>query len=131
MTRRPETDATKGSCALPLAKRVVSVVDTRTRRSDPFAARPSVGITLGNMRSKDDNTSVSQAIHIAINQGEIIELPRPGSGRPCLTVRDARRIAAAHTRYVEAGERQNARACRERLETGLPQILDRAYVTGP
>ena len=128
---RPETDATKGSCSLPLAKRVVSLVDTRTRKSDPFAARPSVGITLGNMRSKDDNTSVSQAIQIAINQGEIIELPRPGSGRPCLTVRDARRIAAAHTRYVEAGEKQNARACRDRLETGLPQILDREYVTGP
>ena len=39
MTGRPaaETDATAGSAALAIAQRAVSMVDTRTRRGDPFA----------------------------------------------------------------------------------------------
>jgi len=134
MTRsRPaaETDATRGSCALALAQRAVGVVDTRTRRSDPFAARTGVGITLAHTRSRDPNTTPSTAIDHAISMDELVALPRPRSGEACLTVRDARRVAACHARYRDAGETTNAEACEALLAEGLPTVLDKAYVTGP
>lgn len=126
-----ETDATKGACARSLSKHVTSVVDTRTRRTDPFASIHAVGTTLRYKRSRDANTTPSQAITLAVENDEVIRLPRPGSGRECLTVRDGRRIAACHRRYVNAGETHNADVCGELLETDLPTVLDREYVTGP
>lgn len=132
MTRpAAETDATKGSCARALAQRAVSMVDTRTRRGDPFASRTGVGITLAYTRSRDPNTTPSTAIDHACSMDELVALPRPGSGEACLTVRDARRIAACHTRYREAGEDQHVEACIELLEEGLPTVLDKEYVRGP
>lgn len=133
MTGRPaaETDATKGSCARALSQRAVGVVDARTRRSDPFAPRTSVGITLAYTRSRDPNTTPSTAMDHACKIEELVALPRPETGEACLTVRDARRVAACHTRYREAGEEQNAAACETLLGEGLPSVLDRAYVTGP
>ena len=133
MTGRPaaETDATAGSAALALAQRAVSTVDTRTRRGDPFASRSGVGITLAYSRSRDPNTTPSTAIDHARKMDELVALPRPQSGEACLTVRDARRIAACHARYREAGEAQNAEACAALLEEGLPEVLDKEYVTGP
>ena len=133
MTGRPaaETDATAGSAALALAQRAVSVVDTRTRRGSPFAARTSVGPTLACMRSRDPNTTPMTAIAHAIKMDELVALPRPETGRPCLTVRDARRVALCHTYYKRAGETQNTQACADLLESGLPSVLDKEYVTGP
>ena len=132
MTRpAAETDATAGSAALALAQRAVSTVDTRTRRDDPFTARTGVGITLACSRSRDPNTTPPTAIDHAIKMDELVALPRPGSGEACLTVRDGRRIAACMRRYQQAGETQNAQACADLLETGLPRVLDREYVTGP
>ena len=132
MTRpAAETDATAGSAALALAQRAVSTVDTRTRRGDPFASRSSVGITLAYSRSRDPNTTPSTAIDHARKMDELVALPRPRSGEPCLTIRDARRIAACHARYRDAGEAQNAEACAALLEEGLPEVLDKEYVTGP
>ena len=132
MTRpAAETDATKGSAALALAQRAVSMVDTRTRRDDPFASRSGVGITLAYARSRDPNTTPSTAIDHSCSLNELVALPRPGSGEACLTVRDARRIAACHARYRDAGETQNAEACAALLEEGLPEVLDKEYVTGP
>ena len=132
MTRpAAETDATAGSAALALAQRAVSTVDTRTRRDDPFTSRSGVGITLAYSRSRDPNTTPLTAIDHACKIDELVALPRPGSGEACLTVRDARRVAACHIRYREAGESQNAQACADLLEHGLPRVLDREYVTGP
>ena len=132
MTRpAAETDATAGSAALALAQRAVSVVDARTRRGSPFAARTSVGPTLACMRSRDPNTTPMTAIAHACKIDELVALPRPETGRPCLTVRDARRVALCHTYYKRAGETQNAQACADLLESGLPSVLDRGYVTGP
>ena len=132
MTRpAPETDATRGSAALALAQRAVSMVDTRTRKHDPFATRTGVGITLAYARSRDPNTTPSTAIDHARKIDELVALPRPRSGEPCLTIRDARRIAACHARYRDAGEAQNAEACAALLEEGLPEVLDKEYVTGP
>ena len=132
MTRAAtETDATAGSAALALAQRAVSTVDTRTRRDDPFTARTGVGITLACSRSRDPNTTPPTAIDHACKMDELVALPRPETGRPCLTVRDARRIAACMRRYQHAGETQNAQACADLLETGLPEVLDKEYVTGP
>ena len=133
MTGRPasETDATAGSAALALAQRAVGIVDTRTRRDDPFTARTGVGITLAYTRSRDPNTTPSTAIDHARKIDELVALPRPRSGEPCLTIRDARRIAACHARYRDAGEAQNAEACAALLEEGLPEVLDKEYVTGP
>ena len=133
MTGRPaaETDATAGSAALALSQRAVSRVDTRTRRDDPFTARTGVGITLAHSRSRDPNTTPSTAIDHACTIDELVALPRPGSGEACLTVRDGRRIAACMRRYQQAGETQNAQACAALLETGLPEVLDKEYVTGP
>ena len=133
MSGRPaaETDATRGSCALALAQRAVSTVDTRTRRDDPFAARSSVGISLAYSRSRDPNTTPSTAIDHARKMDELVQLPRPRSGEACLTVRDGRRVAACMRRYQQAGETQNAQACADLLEHGLPRVLDREYVTGP
>ena len=133
MTGRPtaETDATAGSAALALAQRAVSMVDTRTRRDDPFTARTGVGITLAYSRSRDPNTTPSTPIDHACKIDELVALPRPGSGEACLTVRDGRRIAACMRRYQQAGETQNTQACADLLEHGLPRVLDREYVTGP
>ena len=127
----PETDATEGSCALALAQRAVSVVDARTRRGSPFASRTSVGPTLACMRSRDPNTTPMTAIAHACKIDELVALPRPGSGEACLTVRDARRVALCHTYYKRAGETQNAQACADLLEHGLPTVLPKEYVTGP
>ena len=132
MTRpAAETDATAASAALALAQRAVSTVDTRTRRGDPFTARTGVGITLAHSRSRDPNTTPPTAIDHACKMDELVALPRPGSGEACLTVRDGRRVAACMRRYQQAGETQNAQACTDLLETGLPRVLDREYVTGP
>jgi len=132
MTRpAAETDATKGSCARALSQRAVGVVDARTRRSDPFVARTSVGITLAYTRSRDPNTTPSTAMDHAVKIEELVALPRPETGEACLTVRDARRVAACRARYREAGEEGNAAECLRLLEAGLPSVLDRAYVTGP
>ena len=132
MTTRPESDATRGACARALSQRAVGIVDARTRRADPFASRSAVTITLGNCRSRDDETTPGQALSIAIEQGELVALPRPGSGRACLTVRDRTRLAMCHTRYRQAGEDANAAACAERIEAGdVPKVLQREYVTGP
>ena len=131
MTSRPETDATEGSCALALSQRAVGIVDARTRRGSPFASRTSVGPTLACMRSRDPNTTPTTAIAHAIKMDELVALPRPETGRPCLTVRDARRVALCHTYYKRAGETQNTQACADLLEDGLPSVLDKEYVTGP
>ena len=129
--RAPETDATEGSCALALTQRAVKLVDARTRRDDPFTSRSGVGITLAYSRSRDPNTTPLTAIDHACKIDELVALPRPGSGEACLTVRDGRRIAACMRRYQQAGETQNAQACADLLETGLPSVLDREYVIGP
>ena len=133
MTRpAAETDATKGSCALALSQRATSKVDTLTRGDDPFAARPSVGSSLRYTRSRDADTSPAAAIRVAVEQGELVALPRPQSGRACLTVRDRTRLAMCHTRYRQAGEDANAAACAERIEAGdVPKVLEREYVRGP
>ena len=133
MTGRPaaETDATAGSAALALSQRAVGIVDTRTRRDDPFTARTGVGITLAYSRSRDPNTTPSTAIDHARKMDELVQLPRPRSGEACLTVRDGRRIAACMRRYQQAGETQNAQVCADLLEHGLPRVLDKEYVTGP
>ena len=132
MTRpAAETDATAGACALALSQRATSMVDTRTRRGDPFAARPAVGSTLRYTRSRDPDTTPGAAIRHAIRQGHLVALPRPASGRDCLTVRDARRIAACHARYREAGEAANADACATLLREGLTEVLEVGWVDGP
>ena len=132
MTRpAAETDATAGSAALALAQRAVGIVDTRTRRDDPFTSRSGVGITLAHSRSRDPNTTPPTAIDHAIKMDELVALPRPRSGEACLTVRDGRRVAACMRRYQQAGETQNTQACADLLETGLPRVLDKEYVTGP
>ena len=133
MTGRPaaETDATAGSAALAIAQRAVSTVDTRTRRGDPFASRSGVGGTLACPRSRDPNTTPSTAIDHACSLNELVALPRPQSGEACLTIRDARRIAACHARYRDAGEAQNAEACAALLGEGLPEVLEKEYVRGP
>jgi len=132
MTRpAAETDATKGGPARSLAERAISMVDTRTRKSDPFAARPSVGSSLRYSRSRDPETTPGQAIAIAIERDVLLPLPRPGSGRPCLTVRDGRRVAACCARYQAAGEPANVDACRDRLAAGLPTIHPHPEVRGP
>ena len=132
MTRpAAETDATAGSAALALSQRAVGVVDARTRRTDPFTERTGVGITLAYSRSRDPNTTPSTAIDHARKMDELVALPRPRSGEACLTVRDGRRVAACMRRYQQAGETQNAQACADLLEHGLPRVLDREYVTGP
>ena len=133
MTGRPaaETDATRGSAALALSQRAVGIVDTRTRRDDSFTSRTGVGITLAYSRSRDPNTTPSAAIDHARKMDELVQLPRPRSGEACLTVRDGRRVAACMRRYQQAGETQNAQACADLLEHGLPRVLDRKYVTGP
>ena len=133
MTGRPaaETDATRGSAALALSQRAVGIVDARTRRGSPFAARTGVGITLAYSRSRDPNTTPSTAIDHARKMDELVQLPRPRSGEACLTVRDGRRVAACMRRYQQAGETQNVQACADLLDHGLPRVLDREYVTGP
>ena len=131
MTARPESDATKGTCALALSQRATSIVDARTRRSDPFADRSAVMITLSNCRSRDDDTTPGAAVKHAIRQNHLVALPGPASGEPCLTVRDARRIAACHTSYQRAGESRHAAECQELLESGLPRVLGVAWVRGP
>ena len=132
MTRpAAETDATAGSAALALSQRAVGIVDARTRRTDPFTERTGVGITLAYTRSRDPNTTPSTAIDHARKVDELVQLPRPGSGEACLTVRDGRRVAACMRRYQQAGETQNTQACVDLLDHGLPRVLDREYVTGP
>ena len=132
MTRPAEaTDATKGACALALSQRATSKVDTLTRTSDPFADRAGVMSSLRYTRSRDADTRPSAAVEHAIGQGHLLALPRPGSGRPCLTVRDGRRVAACHRRYKAAGETTNVEACEALLADGLPTVLDVAWVTGP
>lgn len=131
MTTRPDSDATKGSAALALSQRATSIVDARTRRSDPFADRSAVAITLSNCRSRDDDTTPGAAIRHAIRQDHLVALPRPGSGRDCLTVRDARRIAACHTHYRRAGEEDHAATCAAMLREGLPDVLGVEWVRGP
>ena len=133
MTRpAAETDATEGACALALSQRATSKVDTLTRRDDPFAARPSVASSLRYTRSRDADTTPRQAIRTAIENDHLLALPRPGSGRPCLTVRDARRVAACHNRYRAAGESHNTGVCESLLEDGgLPDVLDVEWVRGP
>lgn len=135
MTRgRPaaETDATVGSCARALSQRATSLVDTRTRTGDPFASRDAAIVTLRYTRSRDDDTSPAAALRVAVEQGELVALPRPRSGRACLTVRDRTRLAMCCARYRQAGADANAAACVERIEAGdVPEVLEREYVRGP
>jgi hypothetical protein len=132
MTRpAAETDATKGTCARALSQRATSMVDTRTRTGDPFTERSGVVSTLRYTRSRDPDTSPGDAIAVAIDHDHLVALPRPGSGRDCLTVRDARRIAACHARYRTAGEAANAEACAALLREGVPEVLGVAWVRGP
>jgi len=133
MTGRPaaETDATAGTCARALSQRATHMVDTRTRRGDPFADRHAVGSTLRYTRSRDPDTSPGAAIRHAISQDHLVALPRPGSGRDCLTVRDGRRIAACHTHYRQADEREHAATCAAMLRAGLPDVLGVEWVRGP
>jgi hypothetical protein len=132
MTRRADdTDATAGSAARALAERAVSIVDTGSRIGDPFVARPSVGQRLRWYRSRDPDTDPAAAIRHAIQSDWLVALPRPRSGRPCLTVRDGRRIAAAHARYRHADEPANVDACDALLGLGLPDVLDEPVVIGP
>jgi hypothetical protein len=133
MTGRPaaETDATAGSAARALSQRAVSIVDARTRRDDPFAARPSVASTLRYCRSRDPDTTPAAAIRHAIQQDALLALPRPRTGRPCLTVHDGRRVAMCQARYARADEPAHVDACRDLLAAGLPTVLDREWVRGP
>ena len=132
MTRpAAETDASRGSAARALSQRATSIADTRTRKTDPFASRTSVGSTLRYTRSRDPGTSPADAIAVAIDHDHLVALPRPGSGRKCLTVRDARRIAACHARYRNTGETTNAEACAALLREGLPEVLGVEWVQGP
>ena len=132
MTRpAEETDATKGACALALSQRATSKVDTLTRGDGPFADRSEVVSSLRYTRSRDADTHPSAAVEHAIGQDHLLALPRPGSGRPCLTVRDGRRVAACHRRYKVAGETTNVDACEALLEDGLPTVLNVAWVRGP
>lgn len=124
------TDA-KGSTALPLSKRAVSLVDTRTRIGDPFAAKASVAQTLAGYRSRDDTTPQT-AIALAVKQEEVVRLPKPGGDRECLTIRDKRRLAACSARYRDVGDGELAAACVELVEReDVPRTLERDYVTGP
>jgi len=134
MTGRPaaESDATKGSAALPLSLRAVSKVDTLTRRGDPFAARTEVVQSLRYTRSRDPETSPTEAVRIALGNEHLLELGRPGTGERCLTVRDGRRVAMCHTAYREAGEPASARECAKLLDReALPDVLDTPGVRGP
>lgn len=132
MTRpAEETDATKGSCALALSQRATSKVDRLTRRGDPFADRSEVIIGLRHTRSRDPNTTPDAAVKHAIGNDHLLALPRPKTSRACLTVRDARRVAACHNRYKAAGESDNAAKCQSLLESGLPSVLDVSWVEGP
>ena len=132
MTRpAEETDATKGSAARALSQRATSKVDTLTRRDDPFADRSEVVTSLRYTRSRDPDTRPSAAVEHAIGQGHLLALPRPGSGRPCLTVRDGRRVAMCHRRYKRAGEATNVDACEAILAAGLPTVLGVEWVRGP
>jgi len=125
------TDATKGSAARPLSLRAVAKVDTLTR-SDPFAAYTEVVISLRYTRSRDPDTSPTDAIDIARSNDHLIVLGRPRTGEKCLTVRDARRVAMCHHAYREAGEEANARECAELLDReALPDVLDVPGVVGP
>ena len=132
MTRpAEETDATKGACALALSQRATSKVDTLTRGDDPFVDRSEVVSSLRYTRSRDPDTSPSDAVKHAIGQDHLLALPRPGSGRPCLTVRDGRRVAMCHRRYKRAGEATNVNACEAILAEGPPTVLDVEWVRGP
>ena len=133
MTGRPaaETDATKGSAARPLSLRAVAKVDTLTR-SDPFAAYTEVVQSLRYTRSRDGDTSPTDAIAVARSNDHLLVLGRPRTGEKCLTVRDARRVAMCHHAYREAGEEANARECAKLLDReALPDVLDQPGVVGP
>jgi len=126
-----ETDATKGSAARPLSLRAVSKVDTLTR-SDPFAAYSEVAISLRYTRSRDAETTPTDAIAVARSNDHLLVLGRPRTGEKCLTVRDARRVAMCHTAYRQAGEDANASECADLLEReDLPDVLDLTGVIGP
>jgi hypothetical protein len=127
-----ETDATKGSAARPLSLRAVAKVDTLTRRGDPFAAYTEVAISLRYTRSRDADTSPTDAIAVARSNEHLLVLGRPRTGEKCLTVRDARRVAMCHHAYREAGEEANARECADLLDReALPDVLDTPGVVGP
>lgn len=127
-----DSTATKGTAALPLSKRAVSVVDTRTRRGDPFAAKTAVAMTLARYGSSDPDTTPSTAIDLARKQDELVLLPKPGGDRACLTIRDKRRLAACAARFRDAGDEELAEACIDLVERDdVPRVLERSYVTGP
>jgi len=129
---RPRTDADAGHCNLPLAKRAVSLIDTLTRGGDPFVSRSTAAMQLSGKRSRDRRTDPVQALALAVDNGDIVCVPRPDTGEQCLTVKDKRRLAQCAARYRQHDERQNAQACIERVEQpGTPDVLDRWYVEGP
>jgi hypothetical protein len=130
--RQNSQEEVAGSAGLPTTKRAVKTVDTNTRKDDPFISRRQTTLLLSHMEVSDPQTGPVQAVSMMVEQGELITLPRPKSGEQCLTVADRRRIAMCLKQYQDAGEKQNAQACLDRLEEGeLPEILDREYVRGP
>jgi len=75
-----ESDATKGSASQPLAKRIGSLVKHQCGHKDPPVVRRTTVVQLTNtMRVRDGDTSVTQAIQIAADRGDVIAFKRDGT----------------------------------------------------
>jgi len=75
-----ESDATKGSASEPLAKRLGSLVDNQCGHKDPpIISRTSIVTVTNTMRVSDGDTSVSQALAIACDRGDVVAFARDGT----------------------------------------------------
>ena len=91
-----QSDATRGSAAKSLSERAVSVVRTRTRKSDPpLADLSGVCITLDGLHVRDADTRPSQAIRMAVRRGDLVALTPPERERECLGLPDPAVFRAA------------------------------------
>lgn len=87
MTARNEradqtTDATRGQPSKPLAKRVVHLVDERTRGDQPAVALTEVVTIARHLYARDAaTTGPAEAVEIALRNGDLMLVRHPTTGR--------------------------------------------------
>jgi len=80
-----ESDATKGAPSMPLARRLVHLVNERVREDQPAVAESEVATIAQHLYARDGaTTSPREAILIARREGDLMRLRHPTTGRPYL-----------------------------------------------
>lgn len=89
-----ESDATKGSASEPLSKRLESLVKYQSEHKDPPVVTRTTIVSMTNtLPVRDGDTSVSKAIQLACERGDILAFTKHNTEYLALPVPEAFRFA--------------------------------------